>query len=73
MTGTFFCLAWLTSGATALASTAIEHQHVGALGERRLDLLLLLGRVLVGVAVEELAVGAERLDLGLEQRPVEAS
>jgi hypothetical protein len=48
----------------------VEHEDVGAVGQGCLGLRLLLGRILVGVAVEDLAVGAQVLDLGLEQRAV---
>ena len=48
----------------------VEDDHVDALGHRGLDLRLLLGRVLVGVLVQDLAVRAELLDLLLEQRLV---
>ena len=57
-------------GAGGLAVDRVEHQHLGAVGEGGLGLAQLLGRVLVGVGVEHLAVGAELLDLGLEQRAV---
>ncbi len=39
----------------------VEDDHVDALGDRGLDLRLLLGRVLVGVLVEDVAVRAELL------------
>ena len=48
----------------------VQHHHLGAVGQRRLGLLLLLGGVLVRVRVEDLAVRAKLLDLGLEQRAV---
>src|SRR6185295_1894419 len=48
----------------------VQHEHACALRDRGVGLLLLLVRVLAGVLVEDLAVGAELLDLGLEERPV---
>ena len=48
----------------------VQHHHLCPVGQRRLGLLLLLGGVLVGVRVQDLAVRAELLDLGLEQRAV---
>ena len=39
----------------------VEHEHLRALGDGGLSLLLLLGRVLVGVRVDDLAVRAELL------------
>ncbi|EAU64988.1 hypothetical protein STIAU_5981 [Stigmatella aurantiaca DW4/3-1] len=48
----------------------VEHQHLRAVGQRRLGLALLLGGVLVRVAVDDLAVRAQLLDLALEVRPV---
>ena len=44
---------------------------LGALGDGRVDLLGLLGLVLVGVVVDDLAVVAELGDLVLEERLVE--
>ena len=73
MTGTFLALACVDDRRGGRAVDRVEHQHLGALGQRGLGLLLLLGGVLVGVRVEDLAVRAELLDLGLEQRPVLAS
>ena len=70
MTGTFLALAWVTIGAGRRGVDRVEHEHLRAVGQRGLGLLLLLGRVLVGVAVDDLAVGAQLLDLGLEERPV---
>ena len=46
-----------------LAVDRVEHQHLGALVDRRVDLLGLLGLVLVGVVVVDLAVGAQLRDL----------
>ena len=48
----------------------VEHEDLGAVRQCRLRLRLLLAGVLVGVAVDDLAVAAERLQLLLEQRPV---
>src|SRR4051812_31304390 len=53
-----------------LGVDGVEHEHLGAVGDRRLGLLLLAGRILVGVGVVDLAVRAEGLDLGGEQRAV---
>ena len=39
----------------------IEHEHLGALRQGRVRLALLLGRVAGGVAVQQLAVAAQRL------------
>src|SRR6476659_6839952 len=54
-----------------LAVDRVEDEDVGALRQRGLSLLLLLGGVLVGVGVDDGAVGALGLDGGLEQRAVE--
>src|SRR5215213_1446055 len=48
----------------------VEHEHLRALRDRRLGLLLLLRRILVRVRVEDLAVRAEFLCLLLEVGPV---
>jgi hypothetical protein len=58
MTGICDCLARLTIAPAE------------ALGDRGLGLLLLLGRILVGVRVEDLAVRAELAYLALEVRAV---
>ena len=47
-----------------------DHDHLRALGDGRLGLLLLLGRVLVRVRVDDLAVRAQLLHAALEVRPV---
>ena len=65
MTGTFFALASPTIDAVAVER--VEDEHLHALGEHRLRLLLLLAGVAVGVRVEDLAAGAELLDLRLEE------
>src|SRR5206468_12283328 len=43
----------------------VEHQHLGAVGQGGVGLVLLGGGVLVGVGVQQLAVAAQGLDLGL--------
>ena len=48
----------------------VEHEHLRAVGDRRLGLLLLTRGVLIGVLVDDLAARAQRLDLGLEARLV---
>src|SRR6185503_7402470 len=48
----------------------VQHEHLRALGDRGLSLLLLLRRVLVRVRVDDVAVGAELLHLLLEVGPV---
>src|SRR5207302_159872 len=52
------------------AVDGVEDEHAGAVGQRRLGLRLLLRRVLVGVAIDDLAAGAELLQPLLEERPV---
>ena len=64
------CLGVVGDRRGGLAVDRVEHEHVGALGEGRLSLLLLLGRVLVGVGVDDLAGGALGLDRRGEQRAV---
>ena len=59
MTGTFCCLALRHDGGRRGRVHRIEHQHVGAVGEGGLGLGLLHGGVLVGVVVDDLALGAE--------------
>ena len=70
MTGTFLAFACVDDRRRGGAVDRVEHHHLDALGQRGLSLLLLLGGVLVGVRVDDLAARAELLDLGLEQRPV---
>ena len=48
----------------------VEHDDLGALGDDRVELLLLQRHVGVGVLVDHLAVGAELRHLGLEAREV---
>src|SRR4051794_13245997 len=48
----------------------VEDEHLRALGERGLGLALLLGRVLIGVRVDDLAVRTELLGLVLEARAI---
>jgi hypothetical protein len=48
----------------------VEHQHLRAVGQRGLGLLLLLRRVLIGVRVDDLAVRAQLRDLLLEEGAV---
>ena len=48
----------------------VEHDHLGALRDHRVELLLLQRHVGVGVLVDDRAVGAELLHLGLEARKV---
>ena len=48
----------------------VENHHVGTIGQRRLHLAMLLRSVLVGVAVDHVAVRAEVLDRRLELRVI---
>ncbi len=48
----------------------VDHEHLRAVGDRLLGLLLLLGGVLLGVGVDHLAVGTELSDLVDEARPI---
>ncbi len=54
-----------------LGVEGVEHDHLHALGDQGVELLLLLGRAALGVAVADLAVRAEGGDLGLDERAVE--
>ena len=71
MTWTSWVLRGLDHAAGARTVDRVEHDDAGALGDGGVDLLGLLGLVLVGVVVDDLAVGAELGDLGLEERLVE--
>ena len=62
------CIA-LWSAATALSGMVAPVEFGGVVISG--FIMLLICRVLVGVEVEHLAVGAQGLDLGLEQGPVE--
>src|SRR5450756_12721 len=48
----------------------IQHQHLRAVGQRGLGLRELLVGVLIGVAIQDRAIRAQLLELGLEERPV---
>ena len=66
MTGTFGLLRARHDRSRGSGVDRVEHEHLRALGERGLGLLLLLGRVLIGVRVDDLAVRAQLLELALE-------
>ena len=70
MTGTFLACASATMLCAAFAVEGVEHENLDALGEHGFGLLLLLRGIPVGVGVEDGAVGAQLLDLRLEERLV---
>ncbi len=70
MTGILDCLARVDDRGRRGGVDRVEHHDLGAVGDRGLSLLLLLGGVLIGVGVDDLAVRADRVELLGEVRTV---